>query len=248
MRSPSLPLPSPRTAVLGALAVALLLPGAARADLTLLDDALQAPDLDWPPGAPVRVAASDPQPSDAKPSDAKKAAAKTKAAEPPGMDFDLLGAPKPPPPSADAGALRLRRTMLTAHQGIGFGLIGLELATTIVGQLNYSDRFHGGPSTARYQLSHAALAYTTLGVFAVNGVIALLAPSPIKKPMQMDRVMVHRIGLFTAAAGMAAQGVLGVYTRQREGYLNQERLATTHLAIGYVTLAAMAVGVGAIVF
>ena len=237
MRFPSLPSIPTRAVLLAALAATLVLPGAARADLTLLDDTLRAPELDWPP-APVLVASAD-DPKDA---------ASTKAAEPPGMDFDLLGAPKPPPPPPDAGALRLRRSMLTAHQGIGFGLIGLQLATTIVGQLNYSDRFHGGPSTARYQASHAVLAYTNLGVFAVNGIIALLAPSPIKQPMRMDRVMVHRIGLFTAAAGMAAQGVLGIYTRQREGYLDQQRLATTHLAIGYVTLAAMAVGVGAIVF
>lgn len=241
MRSPSLPSRSTRTLLLAALAAMLVLPGGARADVTLLDAALQPPDLDWPPApapAPVLLAAADP----------KKEPAKTKPAEPPGMDFDLLGAPKPPPPPPDVGALRLRRTMLTAHQGIGFGLIGLQLATTVVGQLNYSDRFHGGPSTGRYQLSHAALAYTTLGVFVVNGAIALLAPSPVKKPMKMDRVMLHRIGMFTAAAGMVAQGVTGIYTRQREGYLNQERLGTTHLAIGYVTLAAMAVGVGAIVF
>ena len=239
MRSPSLPTTSKRTVLLGALAAALFLPGAARAELTLLDDALHAPDLDWPVGAAPGLVAS---------ADEKEPPAKTQPAEPPGMDFDLLGAPKPPPPPPDAGALRVRRSMLTAHQAIGFGLVGLQLATTIVGQLNYSDRFHGGPSTARYQLSHAALAYTTLGVFAVNGVIALLAPSPVKKPAQMDRVMVHRIGLFTAAAGMAAQGVLGIYTRQREGYLDQERIATVHLAVGYVTLVAMAVGVGALVF
>jgi hypothetical protein len=169
------------------------------------------------------------------------------SASSPGMDFDLLGEAKPPP-APDAGALKLRRNMLTAHQAVGFGLIGLQLATTVVGQLNYSDRFAGGPSTARYQTTHAALAYTTLGVFVANGAIALLAPSPVKRPMQMDRVMVHRISMFTAAAGMAAQGVLGVMTRNREGYLNQPRFATAHLVIGYTTLAAMVTGVGAIVW
>jgi hypothetical protein len=170
------------------------------------------------------------------------------SASTPGMDFDLLGEAKPPPMAPDAGALRLRRAMLTAHQAVGFGLIGLQLATTVAGQLNYSDRFHGGPSTARYQLTHAALAYTTLGVFAANGAIALLAPSPVKRSLQMDRVMVHRISMLTAAAGMVTQGVLGIVTRDREGYLNQQRFATAHLVIGYATLAAMATGVGALIF
>jgi hypothetical protein len=165
--------------------------------------------------------------------------------EQPTLDFDLLGAAKPPPEPADSGALRLRRRMLGVHQGIGLGLIGLQLATTAVGQLNYSDRF-GGPDTARYKLSHQALAYTTLGVFAVNGAVALLAPSA-KAPRRLDRVMVHRIAMLTAAAGMAAQAVLGIQTRNRVGRLDQERLATVHLAIGYTTLAAVLAGVGAIV-
>jgi hypothetical protein len=163
------------------------------------------------------------------------------------MDFDLLGEATPPPDAANQGKLRLRRTMLTWHQGLGFALVGLQLATTAVGQLNYGDRVGAGPDTAKYQLSHAVLAYTTLGVFVVNGAVALLAPSPLRN-LKMDRVMVHRIALFTAAAGMVAQGVLGVYTRQREGYLNQDDFAKTHLAIGYVTLAALSVGVGALVF
>jgi hypothetical protein len=233
----------------------LALPAIGRADLRLLDDALRspaafAPDLslrgvllaqdgDAKPAAdgeqkPAQ-AGVDPQPAPAAGGDAG------------GMDFDLLGEAKPPPDAADAGALRRRRQMLTAHQAIGFGLLGTQLATTVAGQLNYSDKFGGSP-TGRYQMTHAALAYTNLALFAVNGAIALLAPSPVKRSWEMDRVMVHRIAMFTAAAGMLAQGVLGVYTHQREGYLNQEQFATAHLAIGYGTLAAMAVGVGALVF
>jgi hypothetical protein len=144
--------------------------------------------------------------------------------------------------------MRVRRGMLGLHQALGMGLIGLQLATTTAGQLNYSDRFANGPSTGRYQLTHAALAYSTLGLFAVNGLVALLAPSPPGRTYGMDRVMVHRLAMLAAAAGMVAEGVIGIQTRNREGYLNQERLATTHLAIGYATLGAMTIGVGAIVF
>jgi hypothetical protein len=165
----------------------------------------------------------------------------------PSLDFDLLGEPKPPPETAGAGKLRLRRKMLTVHQGIGLGLLGLQLATTVAGQLNYSDRYADGPQTNRYRFAHKTLAYTTLGVFAVNGLVALLAPSP-KTPKKLDRVMGHRLAMFTAAAGMVAQGVLGIYTRERVGYLDQERFATAHLAVGYVTLAAVLAGVGVLVF
>jgi hypothetical protein len=163
------------------------------------------------------------------------------------LDFDLLGAPPPVAP-VDQNRLRLRRTMLTLHQGFGLGLVGLQLATTVVGQLSYSDRFANGPSTGKYEQSHAILAYATLGTFAANGVLALLAPKPIQASEGFDRVTLHKISMFTAAAGMVAQGVLGVYTREREGYLNQQSFATAHLVIGYVTMAAVAAGVGVLVF
>jgi cytochrome b561 len=165
-------------------------------------------------------------------------------------DVDLLGEPeKPPPPSADAKKMRLRRSMLSLHQGIGLGLLALQVTTTVVGQLNYNDKFVSSANTNKYKQAHALLAWTNIGVFVVNGTIAVLAPEP---PGTMssgfDRVTLHKVSMFTAAAGMAAQGVLGVYTAQREGYENQKQLATVHLAIGYATLAAMLVGVSALVF
>jgi hypothetical protein len=164
----------------------------------------------------------------------------------PSLDFDLLGEAKPPPETADAGKMRLRRKMLTVHQGIGLGLLGLQLGTTVVGQLNYSDRF-GGPDTGRYRLAHKTLAYSTLGVFAVNGLLALLAPSP-NTPRKLDRVQIHRYAMLAAAAGMLTQGILGIYTRERIGRLDQDEFATAHLVVGYATLAALLTGVGALVF
>ena len=208
----------------------LALPGAARAELTLLDGDLA---LSSPSGAELSL-------------DGTYFAQASPAA--PGMDFDLLGEAKPPPDAPNAGKMRWRRTMLNAHQVMGFGLLALQLGTTVVGQLDYSDRFANGPQTAKWDATHAAFAYSTLGVFAVNGLVALLAPSPVKKDWKMDRVMVHRIAMFTAAAGMLAQGVLGIYTTQREGFVNQERYATAHLVIGYATLAAVGTGVAVLVF
>jgi hypothetical protein len=176
--------------------------------------------------------------------------AKKKPETEPGMSFDLLGEPEaPPPPSADAKSMRLRSKMLKTHQAFGIGLLALQIATTTTGQLNYSDKFAGGPNTNRYKQSHAILAYTNLGVFVTTGAIALLAPSPPGATSSgFDRVTLHKVSMFTAFAGMAAQGVLGVYTASREGYQNQSTLATAHLAIGYATLAAMLVGVSAMVF
>lgn len=163
------------------------------------------------------------------------------------LDFDLLGEPAAPPPVSPGPDLRLRRTMLATHQALGLGLLGLQLATTAFGQLNYSDRFEG-PNTARYRQAHRVLAYATLGAFAATGLVALFAPSPPGKQAQgYDRVTIHWIAMAAAAAGMIGQGALGIATREREGYQNQRDLARTHLALGYVTLAAVLVGLGVLV-
>jgi hypothetical protein len=176
------------------------------------------------------------------------AAASQKATDP-SLDFDLLGKPAAPKVKIDDAALKRRRTMLDLHQATGLGLLALQLATTVVGQLNYSDKYGSNPPvTGRYELSHTVLAYTTLAVFAVDGGIALLAPGLPAPKDRYDRLTLHKVGMAFATAGMVAQGVVGVYTDQREGRLNQARAARAHLVIGYTTLAAVGVAVGALVF
>jgi hypothetical protein len=187
--------------------------------------------LDRPPPPALRVALAVAGPADG-----------------PSLDFDLLGEPPKPQVPAEDRSARLRRRMLNWHQALGVGLLGLQLASTTVGQLNYGDKF-GIDNTGRYTLSHQVIAYTNLAAFAVTGGIALFAPSA-KGPKRegIDRVTVHKIAMGVAAAGMLAQGVLGIQTARREGYLDKQDYGRAHLAIGYATLAAMGVGVGVLVF
>jgi hypothetical protein len=169
-------------------------------------------------------------------------------ADGPSLDFDLLGeAPKTQVPVEDR-SMRMRRRMLTLHQASGIGLLGVQVATTVVGQLNYNDKF-GIDNTARYKLTHQVLAWTNLAAFALTGGIALFAPSK-KGPQKggVDRITVHKIAMAVATAGMLAQGLLGIQTARREGYLDKQDYGRAHLAVGYATLAAMGVGVGVIVF
>ena len=62
------------------------------------------------------------------------------------------------------------------------------------------------------------------------------------------RSAIWRSAAWLAFAGWAAQLGLGLYTASREGYANQQSLATAHLAVGYVTLAGILMGLSAIVF
>lgn len=169
-------------------------------------------------------------------------------ADGPSLDFDLLGdAPKAEIPAEDPSQ-RTRRKMLTLHQGVGLGLLGLQLATTVVGQLNYNDKF-GIDNTGRYKDTHKILAWSNLAAFALTGGIALFAPSAKgPKPSGIGRTTVHKIAMAVATAGMLGQGLLGIQTARREGYLDKQDYGRAHLAVGYATLAAMSVAVGVLVF
>ena len=88
-----------------------------------------------------------------------------------------------------------------------------------------------------------------MGVIGAGASTALLAPEPASMPHRgVDRVTLHKIAMFTAAVGMAAQAGLGIYTAQREGFENKQEYGKAHLVVGYVTLAAVLAGVSAIVF
>jgi hypothetical protein len=200
--------------------------------------ALPAQAQEPPPGA------ESPKPS----SEAPKQAAPPQVPPKTALDFDLLEPPKPGLLQVDESALRRRRTLLNWHQGVGLGMFGIALANTVVGQLNYSDRFANGPSTGKYELAHTITAGATVAAFAATGLLAVFAPNPIPKTGGFDRMTVHKIAMATATAGIAAEAVLGLYTASREGYLNQPNYAAAHLAIGYATFAAIALGVGVIVF
>lgn len=242
-------------------AAVAIAPDAVRAELRLLEGDLRAPSLEGAhqqeiggggdatsPAEPASVAPLAPVLA----ADTEKrldlsVPIERERAQPSSLDFDLLGTPRAGL-DVDEHALRVRRTMLNLHQGLGFGLLGLQLGATVLGQLNYSDRYYG-PSTGKYQTAHAVFAYSTLAAFGATALVGLLAPNPLKQNREgFDRVTFHKIAMFTAKAGMLTQGILGVVAHDREGHLNQKGIATAHLVIGYATLAAITAGVGAIAF
>lgn len=232
-------------ALLPLLAAVALWPAASRAEVRLLESRLTPPAIAAAPttAAPADLSIAGRRTLLASAGDSPGAAAAPASAG--SLDFDLL----PPMPAAQGPDPRLarRRTLLTWHQGAGVGLFALTLATVVVGQLNYNDRFAGQrPSTGKFNPAHSILATTTLLTFGATGTLALLAPAAPRRE-GFDRVTLHKLAMFTAAAGMVAEGALGIWTQQREGYLNQPTVARAHLVLGYVVLTAVTAGVAAIV-
>jgi len=210
------------------LAVAVFVPGAARAD--------------DPPAPSVRPAGQSPDLTAPMPR------------PPPGLDFDLLdpaaaATPTSPVDAEFARRVERRRTMLKLHQGLGIATWASLGATVVIGQLEFNDRFRGGGDTGKWLNPHRALAATTATLFATTGLLGVLAPEPYQKRSgRLDSAKVHKISMGVATAGMVAEIVLGIMARGKAGSVRERDLAGVHQVLGYTTFGAMTVGATALVF
>jgi len=167
-------------------------------------------------------------------------------AQPPALDFDLLLPDPAAAPARDPAFERLverRRSMLKLHQGLGIATWAALAATTVVGQLQFDDRFRGGGDTGKYRTPHKVLVYTSVTLFTATGLLGLFAPEPYRKrEAGLDTATLHKILMGVATAGMVAQVILGVAARGKAGTTQERDLAVAHQVIGYTTFGAMTAG------
>jgi hypothetical protein len=167
------------------------------------------------------------------------------------FDFDLLPEAKQTPAELLNAEhidheFKIRRTLLKLHQAFGIATVVLLAATVVVGQMSYYDKF-SGQNTGKFEPWHDDLEAAATTAFITTGLLAFLAPVPFPKKTN-GTILVHKVSMITAAAGFAAEIVLGIITVSLEGHENQQTLATAHLITGYSTTAATAAGVGALFF
>lgn len=169
----------------------------------------------------------------------------------PSLDFDLL-APAAGVAAVDPAqekAVDRRRSMLKVHQGLGIATVATLAATSVVGQLDFNDRFRGGGDTGQYHTAHKALAYGSAALFTTAGLLAVLAPEPYaKKGGRADTATVHKWAMGVATAGMVAQIALGIAARGKAGTTQERDIAAAHQIIGYTTLGATTVGAAVLFF
>ena len=190
------------------------------------------------------VAARSKKPAAPKASKAKPAPAKPD-------DFELLPEEAKPDPARQQELekqLARRRTMLQWHQAGGFATLASLAATVVLGQLDYSDKYGGGGDTGRFHLWHRWGAFGSAAIFAGTASLAVFAPVPLPKPVQLDHSTMHKIAMSVASAGMAAQIVLGIVTAAKEGQVSQRDFALAHQIVGYGTFAAALTGFTVLTF
>ena len=160
-------------------------------------------------------------------------------------DIDLLPPEKKPDLKQQQqieAEIATRRKMLQLHQAGGYLTLAAVTTTTILGQLNYADKYGGGGDTGRYYQWHKWAGFTTAAIFAATASLSVFAPTPIPKKLQFDTAVMHKIAMAVASAGMIAQIILGPITASKEGQLSQRDWALAHQIVGWTTLGATATG------
>ena len=166
-------------------------------------------------------------------------------------DVELLPPVKEPDAQAQQDLnrkLEQRRKMLQLHQLGGFLTLASVGATVAVGQANYADKYGGGGDTGRFHDLHKWMGFGTAVIFAATGALAVFAPVPIEKRLQLDTATIHKASMAVATAGMVAQILLGIVTASKEGSTSQRDFALAHQIIGYTTFVATATGAVALTF
>jgi hypothetical protein len=180
------------------------------------------------------------------------------------LDFDFFGE-KPvgtgPAQSASTNSeaavsgieqkAQTRRWMLKTHQTLGLATWALMAATVTIGQLNYNQLYGGGGGSPKWQTPHQILVLSTSLAFAATAGFAIFAPTPYKRPMQLDTGLVHRVAAIGATLGMVTEAVLGMWTARQANAGNPNNLQTiarAHQIIGYSTFGLLSIAGAAWVF
>jgi cytochrome b561 len=180
------------------------------------------------------------------------------------LDFDFFGEKSVGTRSAESVAMnpepavsgieqkaQTRRWMLKTHQTLGLATWALMAATVTIGQLNYNQLYGGGGGSPKWQTPHQILVLSTSLTFAASAAFAIFAPTPYKRPIQLDTGLLHRIAVIGATLGMVTEGVLGIWTSRQANAGNSNNLRTmarAHQIVGYSTFGLLSIAGAAWVF
>jgi hypothetical protein len=159
------------------------------------------------------------------------------------------GIASPLTPPARMSELRLRRTMLTAHQIGGFLTLASMIATVYYGQKSLLDP-NSGQRNDPYRRSHQFFLTTTIALYSATGLLAVLSPPPLIRRDEISTVTIHKTLAWVHFIGMVVTPILGSTILKRGPIgryvdLNQARF---HQITGYITAGALAASMIVVTF
>ena len=153
--------------------------------------------------------------------------------------FRELGIVGPLSLSERKNELKIRRTMLTAHQIAGFTTLALMWTTAYFGQ-----RVIDG--NRRLGDTHQAFVTATILSYALTGLLAVLSPPPLIRRDEVGTVTIHKTLAWIHLTGMILTPIIGGMIRHRHSF--NMKAARFHQVAGYLTTATFTAAVLVIVF
>ncbi|MGD1043815.1 MAG: hypothetical protein ABR936_00655 [Bacteroidota bacterium] len=159
--------------------------------------------------------------------------------------FRTMGIAAPLTPESRKSELKLRRTMLVAHETSGFLTLGLMATTVVYGQkvINQINDKHPSLSLRR---THIGFADATIATYSLTALLSLLSPPPVIRRDEMSTLSYHRALAWVHVTGIIITPIIAALAKRRGA--SYESILRIHQVSGYITTTAFAASMIVITF
>jgi len=159
--------------------------------------------------------------------------------------FRTMGIASPLTPESRKSELKLRRTMLVAHEVSGFVTLGLMVTTVYYGQKVLNEFY---TSNYRPLLSkHTQFVDATIATYSITALLSLLSPPPVIRRDEISTVSIHRALAWVHVTGMILTPIIAAIAKKGRGATDMSVLRI-HQISGYITTAAFAASMIVVTF
>lgn len=159
------------------------------------------------------------------------------------------GIASPLTPEVRRSELSLRRAMLTTHQIGGFATLASMLAAVYYGQKSLTDP-NSGTRLDPYRSKHQTFVTTTIVLYSVTGLLAILSPPSMIRRNEMSTTTIHKTLAWVHVVGMIVTPILGstILKRGPIGRYMDINQARYHQISAYATTAVFAASLITVTF
>ena len=159
--------------------------------------------------------------------------------------FRTMGIASPLTPESRKSELKLRRTMLVAHEVSGFVTLGLMVTTVYYGQkvLNEFNTSNYRPLLRK----HTQFVDATIATYSITALLSLLSPPPVIRRDEISTVSIHRALAWVHVTGMILTPIIAAIAKKGRGATDMSILRI-HQISAYITTAAFTASIIVVTF
>jgi hypothetical protein len=151
--------------------------------------------------------------------------------------FRSMGIASPLTPESRKSELKLRRTMLVAHEISGFVTLGLMVTTVYYGQKVLNEFYT--PNYRPLLNNHTKFVDATIATYSITALLSLLSPPPVIRRDEISTVSIHRALAWVHVTGMILTPIIAAIASKGRGATDMSVLRI-HQISGYITTSAFA--------